>query len=198
MLLNPKKYRIDRDDQSFQNLVEKTIAFFESKGLKKIKEDDQAMVWYEDFLTFIKDEKVFATLLTPEAYGGGEKRWDMRRISEFNEILGFYGLCYWYAWQVTILGLGPIWMGSNEAVKKRTAHCWLMAVSLPSGSRRKPMGPISIPVKCRSPPGDGTYLASGSKYYIGNGNCAALVSTFGKMSDGRVCLFCCGPGTSAV
>jgi len=45
----------------------------------------------------------------------------MWRISEFNEVLGFYGLCYWYAWQVTILGLGPIWMGSNEEIKKKTA-----------------------------------------------------------------------------
>ncbi|NRA10226.1 MAG: acyl-CoA dehydrogenase, partial [Myxococcales bacterium] len=30
---------------------------------------------------------------------------------------------------------------------------------------------------------DGTYLANGEKYYIGNGNRAALVSTFGKLSD---------------
>lgn len=39
---------------------------------------------------------------------------------DFNEILGFYSLTYWYAWQVSILGLGPIWMGKNEAVKKKT------------------------------------------------------------------------------
>ena len=37
------------------------------------------------------------------------------------EILGFYGLPYWYTWQVTVLGLGPIWMSDNEAVKARTA-----------------------------------------------------------------------------
>ena len=33
----------------------------------------------------------------------------------------FTGLQYWYTWQVTILGLGPIWMGNNEKVKARTA-----------------------------------------------------------------------------
>ena len=32
------------------------------------------------------------------------------------------------------------------------------------------------------PQADGTHLARGSKYYIGNGNCAAMVSTFGKIS----------------
>ena len=31
------------------------------------------------------------------------------------------------------------------------------------------------------PQDDGTYLAKGEKYYIGNGNKAALVSTFGKV-----------------
>ncbi len=33
------------------------------------------------------------------------------------------------------------------------------------------------------PNGDGTYRANGDKYYIGNGNEAALVSTFAKMAD---------------
>ena len=32
-----------------------------------------------------------------------------------------------------------------------------------------------------NPQGDGTYKADGDKYYIGNGNEAALVSTFGKI-----------------
>ena len=34
-----------------------------------------------------------------------------------------------------------------------------------------------------APTGDGGYRANGSKYYIGNGNEAALVSTFGKFTD---------------
>ncbi|MCP4427671.1 MAG: acyl-CoA dehydrogenase, partial [Chloroflexi bacterium] len=34
-----------------------------------------------------------------------------------------------------------------------------------------------------TPTGDGTYRADGSKYYIGNANEAALVSTFAKMAD---------------
>ena len=106
MLLNPKKYDRFHADARSRELVLKTIDFFETKGLKKIKEDDQSMVWYEDFLNFIKEEKIFADLLTPEKYSADNGRWDMYRISEFNEILGFYGLCYWYAWQVTILGPG--------------------------------------------------------------------------------------------
>jgi len=36
------------------------------------------------------------------------------------------------------------------------------------------------------PQGDGTYRANGRKYYIGNANKAALVSTLGKMGDSGI------------
>ena len=63
-----------------------------------------------DFIGSPERKKAFATPLTPARDAGGDpdKRWDPRRNAVFNEILGFYGLPYWYAWQVTILGLGPI------------------------------------------------------------------------------------------
>lgn len=181
-VLNPKSYSADYQDPCFQDLVDKTIDFFESKGLKQIKKDDQSMVWYDDFLEFIKKEKVFATLLTPARYGGGDKRWDMRRLCEYNEILGFYGLCYWYAWQVTILGLGPIWMGENEALKKRTARLLDDGGLFAFGLSEKAHGAdLYSSEMTLSQKGDGGFLANGSKYYIGNGNCAALISTFAKM-----------------
>lgn len=122
LLFNPKQYAREHADERSRQVVLKTIEFFESKGLKRIKEDDQAAEWYEDFLAFIKEEQVFATMLTPAGYGAEDARWDMWRISEYNEVLAFYGLCYWYAWQVSILGLGPIWMGDNEDAKHRTAR----------------------------------------------------------------------------
>lgn len=181
-VLNPKSYSADYQDPCFQDLVDKTIDFFESKGLKQIKKDDQSMVWYDDFLEFIKKEKVFATLLTPARYGDGDKRWDMRRLCEYNEILGFYGLCYWYAWQVTILGLGPIWMGDNEALKKRAARLLDDGGLFAFGLSEKAHGAdLYSSEMTLSPTGDGGFLANGSKYYIGNGNCAALISTFAKM-----------------
>ena len=122
----------------------KTIEFFENMGLKKIKEDDQSAAWYEGFLEFIKNEGIFAKFLTPSGYGDSDSRWDMWRVAEFNEILGFYGLCYWYTWQVTILGLGPIWMGDNEEVKHKTAQLLkdggIFAFGLSEkGARRRPL-----------------------------------------------------------
>ena len=61
-----------------------------------------------------KKGKVFTRLIkeiTVAARDGGgdpEKRWDTQRICAFNELSAFYGLPYWYTWQVSILGLGPI------------------------------------------------------------------------------------------
>lgn len=181
-LFNPHHYEREHADLLSQELVLKTIDFFENKGLAKIKKDDQEMIWYEDFLEFIKNEKIFATLLTPSQYGDGSTRWDMWRLSEFNEVLAFYGLCYWYAWQVTILGLGPIWMGENEEVKKKTAELLRDGGIFAFGLSEQAHGAdlYSSEMKLH-PQEDGTYLARGRKYYIGNGNCAALVSTFGKI-----------------
>ena len=181
-LFNPQNYQREHADTRSRELVDKTIAFFEKKGLKKIKEDDQSKVWYQDFLDFIKEEQIFANLLTPAAYGGGETRWDMWRLCEFNEVLAFYGLCYWYAWQVTILGLGPIWMGDNEEAKRRTAALLREGGVFAFGLSERTHGADLYSTEMTLvPQADGSFLARGSKYYIGNGNCAALVSTFGKM-----------------
>lgn len=97
-----------------------TVDFFES-GKARLKHDDHERIWYSDFLDFVGRERIFASLLTPASYGADDCRWDTYRISEFAEIMGFYGLSYWYPFQVTALGLGPIWMSANEDAKRKAA-----------------------------------------------------------------------------
>jgi len=184
ILLNPKKHTREYLDKQSKEIMLKTIEFFEKKGKQKIKEDDHNKVWYADFLDFIKKEKVFATLLTPSAYGDPDARWDTWRICEFNEILGFYGLCYWYTWQVSILGLGPIWMSDNEELKLKAAHLLKEGGIFAFGLSEKEHGADVYSTEMTlTPLEDGTYVANGEKYYIGNGNEAPMVSTFGKMAD---------------
>lgn len=184
ILLNPGKYDRQHKDPKSKELMEKTIRFFEQKGLRKIKEDDQSRVWYDDFLTFVKDEQIFATFLTPEGYGKSDARWDMWRVEEFNEILGFYGLCYWYTWQVSILGLGPIWMSRNEELKQGTAeHLKKGGIFAFGLSEREHGADLYSSSMKLTPQADGSYLANGNKYYIGNGNKAATVAVFAKRSD---------------
>ena len=184
MILHPRNETFEHLDEQSRQIMLKTVAFFENKGKVKLKDDDHERVWYADFLEFVKQEQVFATLLTPAAYGDGKTRWDTFRNCAFNEILGFYGLQYWYTWQVTILGLGPIWMGNNETVKAKTAGLLADGGIFAFGLSEKAHGADLYSSEMMiSPQGDGQYLANGSKYYIGNANKAALVSTFAKNSE---------------
>ena len=184
LLLNPKTEEYAQLDENSRKLVKKTIDFFEQKGKIKLKEDDHERVWYADFLEFSKKEKLFATFLTHKGYGAEECRWDTSRNCAINEILGFYGLSYWYAWQVTILGLGPIWMSGNEKVKKRTAELLQNGEIFAFGLSEKEHGAdIYASDMDLVRQSDGSYLARGGKYYIGNANEAAFVSTFGKMPE---------------
>jgi len=181
MIFHPKNDTFEHLDEQSREIMLKTVAFFENKGKKRLKHDDHERVWYADFLEFVKQEQVFATLLTPAAYGVGNKRWDTFRNCAFNEILGFYGLQYWYTWQVTILGLGPIWMGDNEDVKVKTAGLLEQGAIFAFGLSEQTHGAdLYSSEMAITPLADGQYRANGRKYYIGNANKAALVSTFGK------------------
>ncbi len=184
LLLNPKKHNRYYADETSKEVMLKTIRFFESKGKRKLKADDRECVWYADFLEFQKKEKIFATLLTPAGYGGINCRWDSWRNCEFNEILAFYGLGYWYTWQVSILGLGPIWQTENESLKRRAARLLDEGEVFAFGlSERQHGADIYSTEMSLTPQSDGAFLANGEKYYIGNGNLAPMVSTFGKISS---------------
>ena len=183
-LLNPNDLNRCYPDQRSQEIIEKTIAFFETKGKRKLKEDDHARTWYADFLDFIKTEKIFYTLLTPAEFGQGNTRWDTWRNSEFNEILGFYGLAYWYTWQVTILGLGPIWMSDNDELKQKAARLLQEGEIFAFGLSEKTHGADVYSTEMTlTPQGGGEFKASGEKYYIGNANQARMISTFGKLAE---------------
>ncbi len=186
MLFNPKTATYSHLDTLSQDMMRKTVAFFEQKGKQELKQDHLDSVWYDDFLNFIKENHIFANLLTPPEYAnqGAGTRWDTYRNCDFNEILGFYGLAYWYTWQVTILGLGPIWMSSNEAVKRQTAQMLADGGIFAFGLSEKEHGAdLYSSDMALTPLGNDRYVADGGKYYIGNGNEAALVSTFGKNSE---------------
>lgn len=188
LLLDPNNLtRFYADDRS-REVMQKTVEFFETKGKKSLKDDDHAAVWYRDFLHFLAKNRVVATLCTPEGEGADDTRWDTWRNSGFAEILGFYGLQYWYTWQVTVLGLGPIWMSPNKAQKARAAECLESGEIFAFGLSEKTHGAdVYSTDMILTPQPKGGYLASGEKYYIGNANEARMVSVFGKIEgeDGK-------------
>lgn len=186
MLLNPRHLVRNYPDQRSRDIMEKTVAFFEKTGLTKLKADFHGAVWYEDFLNFIKEEGIFASMMTPAEHGkeGENAVWDTWRVCGFAEILGFYGLPYWYTYQVSVLGIGPIWMSKNKMAQAKAKRLLDEGEIFAFGLSEKEHGADiyssdMIVTKLE----DGSYLASGGKYYIGNANKARMVSTFGKMAD---------------
>ncbi|XVV05066.1 acyl-CoA dehydrogenase [Actinosynnema sp. CA-248983] len=186
MLFDPNSFEGAHLDPETRRLLRATIDWFEARGKKRLIADDQSRVWYAEFLEFAAREKLFATFLTPAAEGGGnpDKRWDAARNAALSEVLGFYGLQYWYTWQVTVLGLGPIWMSDNAAAKKRAADLLDSGAVFAFGLSEKEHGAdVYSTDMVLTPTGDGGFVANGGKYYIGNGNVAGMVSVFGRRAD---------------
>lgn len=186
LLLNPHTYDPEHLDPESRRLLRATIDFFETRGKKALIDSYVGREWYADFLDFAAKEGLFATFLTPAADGEGDpaKRWDTARNAALSEILGFYGLGYWYTWQVTVLGLGPVWQSANQAAREHTAQLLadghVMAFGL---SERGHGADIYATDMVLTPDGSGGFRANGTKYYIGNGNVAGLVSVFGRRAD---------------
>ena len=188
LLLNPNDFDPQHLDPESRRQLRALIEWFEDRGKVRLLQDDLAATWVTDFLEFIKREKVFATFLTPSEFADGDpnKRWDTSRNAVLSEILGFYGLAYWYAEQVTILGLGPIWQSDNIKAKERAAAQLeaggVMAFAL---SEREHGADIYNTDLLLTPTTDEgvVFRASGEKYYIGNGNVAGMVSVFSRRTD---------------
>jgi len=185
-LFNPRTFDPSVFDEETRRQLTAVIDWFEGRGKARLIAEDLGRVWYDDFLKFVADQKLFATFNTPAAEAGGvpDKRWDTARNAALSEILGFYGLPYWYTWQVTVLGLGPIWMSGNAEAKQRAAtlldegHVFAFGLS-----EREHGADVYSTDMILTPDGQGGYLATGGKYYIGNGNVAGMVSVFGRRAD---------------
>ncbi|TDH55884.1 acyl-CoA dehydrogenase [Mycobacterium eburneum] len=188
LLFNPSSYDPRHFDAETRRQLRAVIDWFEARGKAKLLADDLDAVWVSDFVDFIKRERIFATFLTPSEFGGADpnKRWDTARNAALSEILGFYGLSYWYAEQVTILGLGPIWQSDNIKAKERAAAQLEAGGVMAFGLSEREHGADIYHTDMLLSPSDEdgvAFRASGEKYYIGNGNVAGMVSVFGRRAD---------------
>jgi acyl-CoA dehydrogenase len=191
LLFNPKKYQ-DRNypDKRSREIMLKTIEWFENKGLKQLNADYHAREFTYDFAEFIKEEKIFETLFLPKGYGDKDQYYSTYRMFEFSEICGFYGMAYWYMYHVSTLGLDPVFLGNNEAFKLKAVEKLKENPLCAFGLSEKDHGAdiYSSSMKLY-PKEDGTYVARGSKYYIGNGNEAGIITVFGKIEGSEEYVF---------
>jgi alkylation response protein AidB-like acyl-CoA dehydrogenase len=186
LLFNPRKYDASRYDAQTRRALLAVRNFFEAKGHAALKQEFHEATWYDDFLGFLGQEGIFATFGTPGEVGrlvegGSAARWDTARNNDLSELLAWYSLEHWYAWQVTVLGLGPVWMSGNAEAKalvgRLLADGGVFAFGL---SEREHGADIYSTDMVLVPEGSG-WRATGAKYYIGNGNCAARVAVFGRV-----------------
>ncbi len=191
LLFNPATYDPTFLDDETRQALRDLVDLFEAKGRDQMQAEYWAGAWYDDFLRLCAERNLFGMMGTPSAVGrilGGEagaaeSRWDTARINEFNEILGFYSLAHWYAWQVTVLGLGPVWTSSNDDAKAVVGKLLASGAIFGFGLSEQDHGAdiYSTDMILRRA-GDG-WTATGGKYYIGNGNIAGRLSVFGKFAD---------------
>src|SRR4051794_26243422 len=133
-------------------------------------------------------ERVFGLFGTPaavgELVGQPHARWDTARNNDLSELIGWYSLEHWYAWQVTVLGLGPVWTSANTDAQRLVGQLLNDGGMFGFGLSERTRGAdIYNTDMVLSPDGAGGWTATGGKYYIGNGNCAARLSVFGRVSD---------------
>jgi len=190
LMFNPNSYDPQQFDPETRRQLRALIDWFEARGKTRLLQDDLEATWVSDFLDFIGKERIFATFLTPSEFGLGDddKRWDTSRNAALSEILGFYGLAYWYAEQVTILGLGPIWQSGNIKAKERAAtqleNGGVMAFALSERDHGADIYNTDLVLTPAEPDDEGVvFRATGEKYYIGNGNVAGMVSVFSRRAD---------------
>ncbi|WP_280384645.1 acyl-CoA dehydrogenase family protein [Nocardia wallacei] len=185
-LFNPRTETFAEFDPKTRELLRSVVEFFETKGKRALCRDAHAGVWYDDWMDFLASSRILAYFATPTAHAQGDpdKRWDTAFISKFNEITGFYGSQYWYAWGVSTLGLAVVWHSDNETAHRRAAAELDRGGIIGFGlSERDHGADIYATDMLLTPDGSGGFTASGGKYYIGNGNVSRLVPVLGRRTD---------------
>lgn len=155
--------------------------YFRAKGLAEIKREDREELWYEDWINYQARHGLYASLLSPQAYSTRGNHFDLLRMTRFAEVIAYFSPAHGYSLQVSFLGLFPILMGSNEALKHEAI------ASLEAGglfafavSERAHGSDLLANEFALQPGGPADWLAGGAKTYIGNANAAGIITVLAR------------------
>ncbi len=164
--------------------IRKLIAFFEAKGLAAIKEEDRREQWYGDWLKYQSAEGLYASVLSPARFSSRGAKLDLLQLVRFVEVFAYYSPAHAYSFQVSFLGLISILTGSNDALKQEAVARLEAGELLAFGVSEKQHGADLFGNEFtiwETEPGQ--YAASGSKYYVGNANAAAIISVLARKGN---------------
>ena len=91
--------------------------FFRAKGLAALKQEDRREEWYPDWIAYQAAHGLYAGLLSPAAYSTRGHRLNLLRLTRFLEAFAYFSPAHAYSLHVSFLGLFPILMSANEALK---------------------------------------------------------------------------------
>jgi acyl-CoA dehydrogenase len=169
--------------------VAKLVEFFESKGLCALKQEDRNEQWYGDWLAYQREHHLYGDLLAPQEFssrGGRGGGFDLLRVTRFLEVFGYFSPAHGYSLQVTFLGFFSILMGSNAALKREAVAALEAGELLAFAISEKEHGADLLGNEFRiREVSSGRLRADGKKYYIGNCNCAAIITTLARNESGR-------------
>ena len=105
----------------------------------------------------------------------------MAKLTRFGETLSYFAPAHAYSLQVSFLGLFPILISANEALKKeaiaKLENGGLFAFAVSEQAHGSDLFANEFTV---TPRGDSAAEANGSKYYIGNVNAASMITILGR------------------
>jgi acyl-CoA dehydrogenase len=161
------------------------VEFFEAKGLSAIKEEDRSEQWYDDWLAYQAEHRLYATILSPRQYSSLGSQLDLLRLTRFLEVFAYFSPAHGYSFQVSFLGLFSILMGSNAALKQEAVAALesggLLAFGISEKAHGSDLFGNEFTIKQLAA---GSFVADGTKYYIGNSNCAAMMSILARKDQG--------------
>ncbi len=169
--------RIENTGYTEAQAVRYLAEFFDKKGLATLKKEDQAEGWYQDFVDHVAKHKIYATYLSPEKYSSLGNRFNFLSLCQFLETFAYYSPAHAYSFQVSFLGIFPILMSKNENLKMEAVKRLESGAMFAFGLSEKDHGSdIYSSEMLLTKNEKGNYVANGSKYYIGNANCAEIIS----------------------
>ncbi len=184
VILNPNKMSGTFPDAKTNQVMKDVRDHLENFGKLQILKDVANKRDLEDWYKYQGSKNVYSTMLTPAGYGNKDTSFDLSKISAISELLAFYNPSIWYTFQVSLLGVCPIWMSDNEYQKNELAKLLNEGHIFAFGLSEKEHGAnIYASEASLRPTGDGEYRANGAKYYIGNAFRAPKIPTLGKNTE---------------
>src|SRR6476469_7194164 len=147
--------------------VRSLVAFFETKGLQALKDEDRCEEFYDDWLSYQAEHRLYASLLSPKRHSTLGYEFNLLRLTRFLEVFAYFSPAHGYSLQVTFLGLFAILMGPNFALKREAVAALEAGELFALGVSEKEHGADLLGGEFTvRRDALGRFIANGSKYYI--------------------------------